>query len=105
MAKTMTPRQIVAANLRELRQERKFSQEKAGQKAAQSLGVTWLEPKTAFSALERSANPDNKRARALTVDELVGLARAFDVSPLRLLLPPDDVTEVRIQQDKPETAI
>lgn len=103
---TLTPSQIVAKNLRrarrELRDEHRpdpISQEKAGTMLAPFLGKDWqdrqndegaMAAKLTISAWERSEQSDNPRAHKFTVEELVALSLAFDVSPLWFLLPPED---------------
>jgi hypothetical protein len=84
VARALSPNQIVAWNLRRLRQEAGLSQPRLAELASHH-GLPW----TAFtvSDAELSADPARK-GRRFTPDELVVLATLFSVTPTALLVPP-----------------
>ena len=84
MRRAFTPNQIVAWNLRRLREESGLSQPRLAELMAHH-GLPW----TTFtvSDAELAADPD-RRGRRFTPDELVLLATLFCVTPTTFLVPP-----------------
>src|SRR5689334_19601190 len=82
---SMTPNQIVAYNLRRARELRQWTQEEAAERLEPYLGERWS--KATFSAAERSVDGD--RIRQFSADDLVALARGFDLPIAWFLLPPE----------------
>lgn len=81
---TWTPNQIVANNLNRLRQRRGLTQVDAAAKLSRASGRTWTEAMVAHA--ERSVT--GNRIREFTADDLVTMARAFDVPAIYFLTPP-----------------
>ena len=81
---TWTPNQVVAANLGRLRQRRGLTQAEAARKLSAVAGREWTEAMVAHA--ERSVT--GNRVREFTADDLVTMARAFDVPVLYFLTPP-----------------
>lgn len=79
-----TPNQLVAANLRRLRQARGWTQVELGARLAPYRGRELCQ--ASVSALERSVV--GNRICNFSANELVALAQAFDVPVLCLLAPP-----------------
>jgi transcriptional regulator with XRE-family HTH domain len=84
---TWTPNQIVASNLIRLRQRRGLTQSEAARKLSDYSPKVWTEPMVAHA--ERSVT--GNRIREFTADDLVTMARAFDVPVLYFLTPPPDL--------------
>lgn len=82
--RTWTPNQVVAANLGRLRQRRGLTQAEAARKLSAVAGREWTEAMVAHA--ERSVT--GNRVREFTADDLVTMARAFDVPVLYFLTPP-----------------
>jgi transcriptional regulator with XRE-family HTH domain len=81
---TWTPNQVVAANLARLRQRRGLTQAEAARRLSGVAGKEWTEAMVAHA--ERSVT--GNRVREFTADDLVTMARAFDVPVLYFLTPP-----------------
>ena len=81
---TWTPNQVVAANLGRLRQRRGLTQAEAARQLSAVAGKEWTEAMVAHA--ERSVT--GNRVREFTADDLVTMARAFDVPVLYFLTPP-----------------
>jgi transcriptional regulator with XRE-family HTH domain len=84
---TWTPNQVVASNLIRLRQRRGLTQGEAARKLSDYSPKAWTEPMVAHA--ERSVT--GNRIREFTADDLVTMARAFDVPVLYFLTPPPDI--------------
>jgi hypothetical protein len=82
---TMTANQVVAYNVAKARSLRHWTQQQAAERLAPFLGAS-LSP-ASFSALERSAW-NAKRIKVFSADELVALARGFDLPLGFFLVPP-----------------
>ena len=80
---TWTPNQVVAGNLVRLRQRRGLTQAEVAQLLSSVAGKDWTEAMVAHA--ERSVT--GNRVREFTADDLVTLARAFDVPVLYFLTP------------------
>jgi transcriptional regulator with XRE-family HTH domain len=81
---TWTPNQVVAGNLARLRQRRGLTQAEVGRLLSSVAGKEWSEAMVAHA--ERSVT--GNRVREFTADDLVTLARAFNVPVLYFLTPP-----------------
>jgi transcriptional regulator with XRE-family HTH domain len=81
---TWTPNQVVAGNLVRLRQRRGLTQGEVARLLSSVAGKDWSEAMVAHA--ERSVT--GNRVREFTADDLVTLARAFDVPVLYFLTPP-----------------
>ena len=80
---TWTPNQVVAGNLVRLRQRRGLTQAEVARLLSSVAGKDWTEAMVAHA--ERSVT--GNRVREFTADDLVTLARAFDVPVLYFLTP------------------
>lgn len=87
----LSPNQVVAFNLRKVREMRGLTQEQAAEKLERFLGVRWK--KATFSNAERSV--EGKRIKQFTADEIVAIARAFDVTLSDLFAPPFETVHGR----------
>jgi transcriptional regulator with XRE-family HTH domain len=99
----ITSNQLVAYNLKQLRNGRKWTQKDVGDRIAKVLGKRWS--KAVVSNAERSI--DGKRIAKFDADEIVALARLFEVPVDRLFTPPNYFTRgerIRIAgwKDQPE---
>jgi transcriptional regulator with XRE-family HTH domain len=83
-ATTITPNQVIALNLKKLREMRKMTQEQAAEKLSQFLPGRWS--KQAFSNAERSI--EGKRIKQFNADEIIAIARAFEVTISDIFAPP-----------------
>lgn len=99
---TLTPNQIVARNLKAVREELGISQEEAARRVEPHLGTTWAQKKTMWSAIERSDDPENDRARRFTVDDLIAFSLAFERPPIWFLLPPPETQRIRPTRESRE---
>jgi transcriptional regulator with XRE-family HTH domain len=81
---TWTPNQVVAANLARLRQRRGWTQAETARQLSEVSPKPWSEATVAHA--ERSVT--GNRIREFTADDLVAMARAFDVPALYFLTPP-----------------
>lgn len=79
-----SPNQVVAGNLQRLRHRRGLTQGEVARLLSSVAGKTWSEAMVAHA--ERSVT--GNRVREFTADDLVTLARAFDVPVLYFLTPP-----------------
>ena len=84
---TWTPNQVVAANLARLRQRRGWTQAETARQLSEVSPKPWSEATVAHA--ERSVT--GNRIREFTADDLVALARAFDVPALYFLTPPPNL--------------
>lgn len=82
--RTYTPNQVVALNVARARTMRGWTQEQASNELAPYLGTRWSN--ASFSAVERSIA--GTRVKQFSADELVALARGFDLPIGWFLLPP-----------------
>jgi hypothetical protein len=87
----LTPNQVVAYNLRELRQQKKWTHEEAALRLLPCLGVKWS--KASFSAAELSV--EGKRIKQFSLDEIVALSVAFNVPIWRFFAPPTNAVHGR----------
>jgi transcriptional regulator with XRE-family HTH domain len=87
-----TPNQIVAYNVARARQLRGWTQEQAADALAPFLGTRWSG--ASFSAVERSIA--GGRVREFTADELLALARGFDLPLGWFLTPPSPLKDIAL---------
>jgi transcriptional regulator with XRE-family HTH domain len=87
-----TPNQIVAYNVARARQLRGWTQEQAADALAPYLGTRWSG--ASFSAVERSVA--GGRIREFTADELLALARGFDVPIGWFFTPPPHLEDIAL---------
>lgn len=80
----LTPNQVVAHNLQQIRQWRRLTQSEAAEAIEPYVGKRWS--KANFSAAERSIA--GERIRQFDADEIVAFAKAFDVPVTWFFLPP-----------------
>lgn len=80
----MTPNQIVAYNLAQARQWKRWTQDQAAEALAPYVGSRWS--KANFSAAERSVT--GERIRNFDADEIVAFARAFELPVTFFFMPP-----------------
>ena len=80
----LTPNQVVAHNLQQIRQWRGLTQSEAAEAIEPYVGKRWS--KANFSAAERSIA--GERIRQFDADEIVAFAKAFDVPVTWFFLPP-----------------
>lgn len=84
----MTANEVVSYRLRQAPELRRWTQEEAAEQLAPYLGARWSA--ASFSAAEAGARM-SRRGREFTADELLALARCFDVPILFFLVPPPQV--------------
>jgi hypothetical protein len=87
-----TPNQIVAYNVARARQLRGWTQEQAADALAPYLGTRWSG--ASFSAVERSVA--GGRIREFTADELLALARGFDLPIGWFFTPPSHLEDIAL---------
>jgi transcriptional regulator with XRE-family HTH domain len=96
---TWTPNQVVAANLTRLRHRRGLTQAETARLLSAVAGKEWTEAMVAHA--ERSVT--GNRVREFTADDLVTLARAFDVPVLYFLTPPPSGIFVQVPNSQIDT--
>jgi transcriptional regulator with XRE-family HTH domain len=79
----MSPNQVVAYNLFQARQERRWTQAQAAEALEPHLGVRWTVAQV--SAAERSV--DGTRVRQFSADDIVAFAQAFELPVTYFFLP------------------
>lgn len=80
----LTANQVVSYNLAQARELKGWTQEEAAEALAPHLGRRWS--RASFSAAERSVDGD--RIRMFDADEIVALARTFDLPVSWFFMPP-----------------
>jgi transcriptional regulator with XRE-family HTH domain len=86
----MTANQLVAYNLRRIRERDNLTQERAAEMLEPLLGRRWS--KAVFSAAETSVTSD--RTREFTADEILAFSAAFGVPVGWFFMPPDPGEEI-----------
>lgn len=81
----LTPNQVIAMNLFVARAKRGLTQEDVGERLERYLGTKWS--KASVSAAERSAMHGH-RQRNFSADEIVALARVFELPIAWFFIPP-----------------
>ena len=99
MRTTMTANQIVAYNLKRIRELAGFSQEEAGKKLAPLVG---LRSQAAWSERERSYKPGSKRWAQFDANELVAFSHVFGVPVSEFLRPPFGVEQIACDKSPDE---
>jgi transcriptional regulator with XRE-family HTH domain len=96
---TFTPNQVVASNLTRLRHRRGLTQAEVARLLSGVAAKEWSEAMVAHA--ERSVT--GNRIREFTADDLVALARAFDVPVLYFLTPPPSGIYVHVPGSRIDT--
>ena len=96
---TWTPNQVVAGKLLRLCQRRQLTQSEVARLLSTVAGKEWTEAMVAHA--ERSVT--GNRVREFTADDLVTLARAFDVPVLYFLTPPPKGIFVHVPRSRIDT--
>jgi transcriptional regulator with XRE-family HTH domain len=91
------PTQVVARSVREVRDRRGWSAQQLAD-ACKAAGAQSVLDRSALASIE------NGRRQRIGVDQLLALAFALDVSPLRLLLPLDDDELIQVVPSTTVTA-
>jgi transcriptional regulator with XRE-family HTH domain len=93
MTQQLTPHRVVAERMKDLRKKRGWSAAHLASEL-QHEGIPWDRSIVASFELGRRAS--------VTVEELLGLAYVLGVSPLHLLVPPDQQGKVEFYAVTPE---
>jgi transcriptional regulator with XRE-family HTH domain len=88
MDNKLTPSDVVAARVRQVRKRRDLTTAKLAGRCA-GLGAPHLTAQALYKLEGRRESPKSHRPRPVTVDELFALAAALNVAPVSLLVPPD----------------
>lgn len=91
--RTWTPNQVVAFNIIRARELRGWDQAKAARQLAKYFGTKWTE--ASYAQIERSIT--GVRVRQFSADDLVALARCFDLPIGFFLTPPPNHERVLIK--------
>jgi len=83
-----TPSQVVAHNLTRARELRGLTQAEIAGRLSQFTGASW----SATTVAQAEGSVSGNRVRQFTANELVALARTFDLPVLYFFLPPEDST-------------
>ncbi|MEA2704363.1 MAG: hypothetical protein QOD63_2308, partial [Actinomycetota bacterium] len=83
-----TASQVVAHNLTQARELRGMTQTEVAERLTQFTGTPW----TATTVAQAEGSVTGNRVRQFTANELVALARSFDLPVLYFFLPPEDKT-------------
>lgn len=83
--RSWTPSQVVAHNMARARRLRGWTQEATAERLSAITGSKW----TAVTVAQAESSIGGSRVRQFTANELVGLARTFDVPVSWFFLPPD----------------
>lgn len=81
-----TPSQVVAHNVTRARELRGLSQSDVAARLSQFTGTSW----SATTVAQAEGSVSGNRVRQFTANELVALARTFDLPVLYFFLPPED---------------
>ncbi|MGH9223960.1 MAG: helix-turn-helix domain-containing protein [Acidimicrobiales bacterium] len=81
-----TPSQVVAHNMARARQLRGLTQAEIAERLSTFTGAPWSD----VTVAQAEGSVSGKRVRQFTANELVGLARTFDLPVLYFFLPPED---------------
>ena len=84
--KTWTPSQVVAHNLARARELRALTQTEVAERLTRCTGTRW----TQATVAQAEGSVAGERVRQFTANELVALARTFDLPVLYFFLPPED---------------
>ncbi|MCA1691710.1 MAG: helix-turn-helix domain-containing protein [Actinobacteria bacterium] len=81
-----TPSQVVAHNMSRARQLRGLTQAEIAERLSRFTGAPWSD----VTVAQAEGSVSGKRVRQFTANELVALARTFDLPVLYFFLPPED---------------
>lgn len=81
-----TPSQVVAHNMTRARQLRGLTQAEIAQRLSAFSGAPWSD----VTVAQAEGSVSSKRVRQFTANELVALARAFDLPVTYFFMPPED---------------
>lgn len=81
-----TPSQVVAHNLTRARQLRGLTQSEIAERLSTFTGTPW----SAVTVAQAEGSVTGQRVRQFTANELVALARTFDLPVMYFFLPPED---------------
>ena len=81
-----TPSQVVAHNLTRARQLRGLTQSEIAERLSAFTGTPW----SAVTVAQAEGSVTGQRVRQFTANELVALARTFDLPVMYFFLPPED---------------
>src|SRR6266536_4003390 len=82
----MTPSEQVAAQVREIRQKRRWTVAQLAQRC-EELGMPGLTEQALYNLEAGRPDPRGRRRRAVTVDEAIALSFALGVAPIDLMAP------------------
>jgi transcriptional regulator with XRE-family HTH domain len=91
--RTWTPNQVVAYNIVRARELRGWTQARAASQLAEFFGTKWTE--ASYAQIERSIT--GARVRQFSADDLVALARGFELPIGFFLTPPPDDERVLVK--------
>jgi transcriptional regulator with XRE-family HTH domain len=95
--KAWTPSQVVAHNLTRARELRRFTQTEVAERLSRFTGTRW----TQATVAQAEGSVASERVRQFTANELVALARTFDLPVLYFFLPPEDASRALSVPDGP----
>jgi transcriptional regulator with XRE-family HTH domain len=81
-----TPSQVVAHNLTRARQLRSLTQSEIAERLSTFTGTPW----SAVTVAQAEGSVSGHRVRQFTANELIALARTFDLPVMYFFLPPED---------------
>lgn len=84
--KTWSASQVVAHNVTRARELRRMTQAEVAERLTRFTGTRW----TQATVAQAEGSVANQRVRQFTANELVALARTFDLPVLYFFLPPED---------------
>jgi transcriptional regulator with XRE-family HTH domain len=99
-ARRWTASQVVAHNLTRARELRGLTQTQVAERLSRFTGTRWSQATVA----QAEGSVGGQRIRQFTANELVGLARTFDLPILYFFLPPDD-HDGRLATDDTKTGL
>ena len=86
--RSLTPNQVLAYNVKRLREEHEWSLRRLAEAVNRRRGTRWTK-QTVLKVEEY--DEEGTVGRKVSIDELVALANVFQVSVIELLLPPDTI--------------
>ncbi len=85
-SQTWTASQVVAHNLTRARELRGLTQAEVAERLSRFTGARWSQ----VTVAQAEGSVSGQRVRSFSANELVALARTFDLPVLYFFLPPDD---------------
>ncbi len=92
-----TASQVVAHNLTKARELRQLTQAEVAERLSRFTGSSWSQ----ITVAQAEGSVGGQRVRQFTANELVALARTFDLPVLFFFLPPDDGVGQLVTDDAP----